>query len=462
MSAASGKSIAEVMPNAARVLGQISSKGKLQTEELNQLAESVGLSRDKIRKQLGLSRDDFEKSFTPGNAIPADKALPAIKRAMDAQAKGAADLLSQTTSGRIDRLKEVTGRAMADLTRPLYDRAGGGAGGIADALQGVNWKGVSKDVGDTLSKGFQKAKQGVSAFLEAIKPAKPLWDNVLKPFLMGFAGGVMASVVGAAKVLWVAFKGLMIAAGWVGTKLAPLKGVFAGIGAIVGFVFGGPILKAIGTLGKFGGVFRLVGGAASLLSLPVRAIGRAFGFAFGMIGKFAGLVPRVRTAITNGVLDFLIRLPSRFHTLGLRMAQRLVDALVGGIRKLPGLLGEIFTKGLGVAGSIGRGMANWLNENTPLGDKVDLPGPLPDFRLPALAAGGNVGAAGAVLIGERGPEVLNLPKGATVSPLPKRGPLANAGAAAAALMERPIQLVVDGRTLAEVTARQVRNAQNRR
>jgi tape measure domain-containing protein len=54
MSAATGKDIAEVMPRGAKALGQIASKGKLQAEELNQLAESVGISRKAIRKELGM------------------------------------------------------------------------------------------------------------------------------------------------------------------------------------------------------------------------------------------------------------------------------------------------------------------------------------------------------------------------------------------------------------------------
>ena len=39
--------------------------------------------------------------------------------------------------------------------------------------------------------------------------------------------------------------------------------------------------------------------------------------------------------------------------------------------------------------------------------------------IPALASGGNIQESGRVLVGERGPEYLDLPKGARVSPLPK-------------------------------------------
>src|SRR5690606_4379233 len=98
MSAASGKSISEVMAPAAMAIGQIASKGKLQAEELNQLAESVGLSRGRIREALKMTRSEFEEAFKPGKSISADKALPAIRKAMEAQSRGAAKMLSQTTS----------------------------------------------------------------------------------------------------------------------------------------------------------------------------------------------------------------------------------------------------------------------------------------------------------------------------------------------------------------------------
>ncbi len=54
-SAASGRSIQEVMPRAALAIGQIKAKGKLSAEEMNQLAESVNVGRGSIAKQLGMT-----------------------------------------------------------------------------------------------------------------------------------------------------------------------------------------------------------------------------------------------------------------------------------------------------------------------------------------------------------------------------------------------------------------------
>ena len=137
MAAATGQSIQEVLPMGARALGQIASKGKLQAEEMNQLAESVGLSRKRIRDELGMTAKEFEESFTPGNAISADRALPAIMRAMQKQSKGAAKMLSKTTAGEFDAARERLARTIGKATRPMYDEVGDIVGEVSKDLDHI-------------------------------------------------------------------------------------------------------------------------------------------------------------------------------------------------------------------------------------------------------------------------------------------------------------------------------------
>jgi hypothetical protein len=87
--------------------------------------------------------------------------------------------------------------------------------------------------------------------------------------------------------------------------------------------------------------------------------------------------------------------------------------------KIPGIIKTIFTGATGIAAGIGRGVANWLNANTPFGDEVHV-GPV-HFRIPALAEGGIIRRTGTALVGEQGPELVNLPAGAAVMPLPAAG-----------------------------------------
>jgi hypothetical protein len=84
--------------------------------------------------------------------------------------------------------------------------------------------------------------------------------------------------------------------------------------------------------------------------------------------------------------------------------------------KIGGFISGIFAGAGGFVSGIGRGIADWINAHTPFGDQVKV-GPL-KFRIPALAAGGVIRAGGAALVGEQGPEIVSLPRGATVWPTP--------------------------------------------
>lgn len=152
MSAATGRSIAETMPLGARALGQIASKGKLSMEEMNQLAEGIGLGQTAIRKELGMTQEEFADTFRPGKAISASKALPAIRRAMEKQSKGAAKLMSETTAGQFDAARERFARRMGQLTRPAFDEAGDIVGSLSKELDHIaGRKDISLDEKLTLS-----------------------------------------------------------------------------------------------------------------------------------------------------------------------------------------------------------------------------------------------------------------------------------------------------------------------
>ena len=77
-----------------RAIGQIKSKGKLQAEELLQLAErgvSGSLIKDQIAKLMGIARDEVESAQQKGK-VTADIGLEAIERALNVK-------LGQKTAG---------------------------------------------------------------------------------------------------------------------------------------------------------------------------------------------------------------------------------------------------------------------------------------------------------------------------------------------------------------------------
>jgi hypothetical protein len=120
---------------------------------------------------------------------------------------------------------------------------------------------------------------------------------------------------------------------------------------------------------------------------------------------------------------------------------------------------KLFVGAGAFAASIGRGIADWLNDETPFGDHVSL-GPFGGFTIPKLAMGGTITAGGYALVGEQGPEVVRLPTGATVAPNRAAQARTNAHSGTSAARgvfqgtDRPlvVQVMVGRRQIAEAVA----------
>jgi hypothetical protein len=280
-----------------------------------------------------------------------------------------------------------------------------------------------------IKSAFAAVKDVVGQVLDALKPAQPFLENVLIPLFKGVAIGVIGGVVGAFKVLVPVIKIVMTVLGALGKVLAPYKGIIEKIGMVVGVVFGGAILKVISLLGKLGGVFRVVGGAAKVLGIPLRIL----------TGAVRGVF-RVVSVLIGGFVDAITlmgRVGSTFTGMGRKIIVGATNFVGGVIAKIEGLITKIrgfgtkffnagksiaqaigkgllsaFTAAAGFAAQIGRAVADWLNDHTPFGDKINLG--ITSFRIPALATGGVIQRGGIALVGERGPELVRLRGGSTV------------------------------------------------
>jgi hypothetical protein len=135
---------------------------------------------------------------------------------------------------------------------------------------------------------------------------------------------------------------------------------------------------------------------------------------------------------------------------------KIVSAIVGFFRGIPGAIRGFFNSAYSFATGAWNGAVNAFNSIksgivrvfTSIGDAIsapfkaafngirnlwnstvggkgfDVPGWIPgiggkSFKIPMLANGGILRTAGTVLVGEAGPEFLNLPAGASVTPLDK-------------------------------------------
>lgn len=148
-------------------------------------------------------------------------------------------------------------------------------------------------------------------------------------------------------------------AGFFGGVWNQIRGIFSGVGNFFGAVFGWAANAASGALNSIIGV---ASGVYNAIAGFFRPIGTVAGNMIG--GTIRGVVNGIIGMVQNGLNSFI----------------SMINGAAGIINKIPG---------------------------------VHIPG-IPHIGLPRLAFGAKNYAGGVTLVGERGPELVNLPKGADV------------------------------------------------
>lgn len=182
---------------------------------------------------------------------------------------------------------------------------------------------IFKAIGTVLSTAIEYGVDVFKRLVEAIKPAQP----ILAP-LAAFIGGALKGAFAALKpVLDVAIFAIGLLArglGAIGTVLTPFTGLIGKFGEIVGVVFGGGIVGAVGkvlsafgklpgflapifgTVGKvletFGSVLSAIGGVATrVVEAAILPLGIAFKGAGATIQVVAGAIASIVTSAFNAV-----------------------------------------------------------------------------------------------------------------------------------------------------------------
>jgi tape measure domain-containing protein len=413
-------------------IGQIQAKGKVSTEELLQMAELGVPAFDILKKSMNLTGAELEKKLRDG-AISADKGIGVLLTGMDKRFDGSMKGQAKTFSGQMSTLKDNAMQMLGEVSKPLFNWLKDSLlPGINDALPTV--KRLIMGIGPAVKAGFGAAKPVIEDVVNAFKPMAPFLSNVLLPILKGVAIGVIGSIVMAFKLAVPIIKILATALGWIGTKLAPLKGAFQTFGTIIGFLFSGAILKAIGLLTKFGGIFKVVGVAARLFAVPIRFVIGIFRLWFSAIRLLVGTYFKILGA-------GLRALGGPFRAIG-STASRVwgvirsgLSAIIKGIASAPG---RIATAAAGMFNGIRnafKSAINWIiGKWNSLEFKIpgfDPPGPGPKFGgitigvpdIPLLAAGGVVRpGVGSWITGDAGPELNTWLPGGGVRVDPLTGP----------------------------------------
>lgn len=399
----------------AKALGDIRSKGRLMQQEMNQLT-NLNIPIREILSKGGLELTERQLKNVGRAGIDAETAISAIQTGLNKMYGGGAQAYLQTFNGQWQRLTDNIKMAAGSTTQTtgIFAFLKRQLQAMNEMLEGKrSLPGWIQAVIDFLPKLLPIGKAvfgGVSGFAsdlwENLKPARPFLENVILPLAAGILTGVGGTIKGAVGILGVFARIL----GVVGNLLKPFKGLFYGIGVVIGFVFGGEIIKALQLLGKLPGVFRLIGVAAGFLLAPVRIVGSAFEALTGFI--FRLLNPGAITGLINEIVAAFNGFAPKFMQIGANLAQKFVMGLATMTEKI----GSAIFRGMAMAfiWAVNKAIGIF---NTAIGAYNKIPlAPNIDKITPiaGLATGGYITSGGWAMVGENGPEFAKFPVGTSV------------------------------------------------
>lgn len=253
-------------------------------------------------------------------------------------------------------------------------------GAISTAAKYV-WENI-KIVWSAVSPFFTKIWEGIKAAVSVLKVHligmfKTAWE------IIKFCWG---NVINFFKTIWETIKGIfsavksVLSGDWQGAWDA-IKGIVDTWGAFFSGVWEG-IKNVFGSVGDwFGSVF------TSAWEMVKNAFSSVIGFFQGIWDTIKNMFTSIGTTIADGISGAF-------------------KSVINAVIKFAGGLINNFIRGI-----------NWAI------DKINnIPGvnisKLTEISLPMLAKGGIIRRDGDVIVGERGPEMLSLPRGAQVTPLP--------------------------------------------
>jgi tape measure domain-containing protein len=468
---------------------QMLSKGRVTAEELRgQLGEIFPASR-LLAKGMGISMAELAARMKEGS-VEGIKPIRILLAQMEKEFGGATKRSAQTFSGMWANIKEQAAYNAGLVFQPLFvvlrDKVfpwtqkisdqitnwakGGGAQALLDSLRaGFEGKPVdttrqrrsarapgratepvapesqhlsmTAQIGQRLGGVFSFIVTQAKALWAALQPAKPFLDNILIPFVKGFAVGLLGGITALIPVIRI----LATILGFVGTHLAFLKPAFFALGAVIGFVFGPAKI----------GIFRVFGEAIAFLGRPILAVinwllrfgdtglriqvmflnvvSKIGGFLSGLVGRFAGWATSVAGAGVRAVAGLL----RPFANFGSSVASKIMNgigavfsaaasfgkAIADGIwNALPGWLQSALSGAGGLLGKIGDilggGPSGQTAARTPM---IAVPAgptirPPTGARAPQFRQHGGW-SLGPTVVGEAGPELLHLPRPGYIQPL---------------------------------------------
>lgn len=280
---------------------------------------------------------------------------------------------------------------------------------IAKVLTAVH--GFASKVYNSVKTTFSPLVAAVKgAFSEALGAIKAFW-NIVKPyFVMGWN-----NIKAILSVVSVHFKGLFgILGAYIKARIKMAVALFTAVWNTIRGIFS--VVKSVLT-GDWRGAWEGIKGIVSTWGAYFKTVWEGIKSVFGAVvnwfgNTFAAAWEAIKAVFSN-VAGFFQNIwntiKKMFDAVGITISESISA-------KFRSTLNAVFSFAGGLINNFIRGI-NWAV------DKINaIPGVsisrLSEVNIPMLAKGGVIQRAGNVIVGERGPEMLRLPRGASVTPLP--------------------------------------------
>jgi tape measure domain-containing protein len=261
----------DVLDGVIRAMGQIKMKGKVQAEEMNQLAERGIPGWEMLAEKIGVSIPEAMEMSRKG-AIDADTAIAALLEGMDKRYGGLMEKQSQSFTGAMSNIKDAAIQTIGGGFKPLFDILTKAGVAFAAFL------------------GSEKVKSFVEAFASG-------FATVIQ-FLLDAGGKVIEFINGFGGVGAIMEYVIPIAAALAG--YLAMTGAIAGIGKLVGVISN--IGKALAGIMTANPILLIV---ALIIGGLVLAYQKVEWFRDGVNTAFAFLKDTVIPAVVTGFKTFI-------------------------------------------------------------------------------------------------------------------------------------------------------------
>lgn len=424
------------------VFGQVKVAGRLMGQDLLQFTNAGVPMIEALSKVMGKPQEEIKKLVEQGK-VGFPEVEKAIMSLTDNGGKfgGMMEKQSQSFSGVVSNIKDGFGQILRSAVG-ISKEGDIVEGGIFDRVKDAAMKmmpvvqKVAEEIGPAVMRGFEMAGKGIQV---AVDWLQKLWDIVspyilpsvralvdafqtqLLPALQRLWNIVGPYVIPTLKVLGVILGGVIVAAVWIIINvlnvlfkvLGWLINIFIEIGQrVVWFVnlvidyfkilwnFWSTVFEAIFTIAKV--IFMAIAVVIATVISVIMAV-------VGPIAEFIGNIFRKGWEIVSGVWNGVAG-----------WFGRQFDGLKGALDKVTGWITAPFEAAWNFVKDIpGKIVGSISNVGQLLKDKIgdwDIPGPLGKVKdvIPGFASGVRNFRGGLAWVGEKGPELVNLPPGSDV------------------------------------------------